>query len=102
MCKIDDHLQSLKDCLLAGEFEQISTISHVINAAVSAEDFLPSAQTVELSARNLELLRAALSGVKSARRRIAEIKETDRGLTTYDSKGARSSVPHSKLNDRRC
>ena len=42
--------------------------------------------------RNAAVLQAAQKGIRSARRRLAEIRETAAGLVTYDRAGRRSEL----------
>jgi hypothetical protein len=46
--------------------------------------------------RNAAVLVAAQRGIRSARRRLAEIRTTASGLVTYDSNGRRAEVSESR------
>lgn len=46
--------------------------------------------------RNAAVLTAAQRGIRSARRRLAEIRATASGLVTYDSNGRRTEVSESR------
>ena len=46
--------------------------------------------------RNAAVLQAAQRGIRSARRRLAEIRTTASGLVTYDRSGRRAEVSESR------
>ncbi len=101
MLQIESLMDDLKSAILGGDLLKIRGLSDRIDAAVTAVDFSPTDSMIRKAQRNLALLEAALSGVKSARRRIAEVEKTGRGLTVYDENGELQTVSKTRASDRR-
>ncbi|RGP35801.1 hypothetical protein [Pseudotabrizicola alkalilacus] len=102
--KIDTILADVRNSLMAGNYGQLATL---IPALETAEAQVPSNDLARLKAlkaeaeRTAHCLQAALSGVRAARRRVAEISEAAKGLTTYDREGHKATVPNGAPASRR-
>lgn len=90
--------QTLDEVLLAvraGRFVQLEIAAGKLRAG---EMKLAGMGAVELSAirrkaeMNAQCLEAALRGIRAARRRIAEIADLQKGMTTYDCRGRRDEM----------
>lgn len=92
-------LDDMHAAILAGDFNRLSMLVPGLEQARQQAEVAghPEPRLVHGKAeRNALCLQAAIFGVKSARRRIADIAEAARGLTTYDRVGTKatlSSIP---------
>ncbi|MDR7126829.1 hypothetical protein [Pseudotabrizicola sp. 4114] len=97
-------LADVRNTLITGDYGQLATL---IPALEAAEAQMPANSLTQLKAmkaeaeRTAHCLQAALSGVRSARRRVAEISEAAKGLTTYDRDGHKATVPNGAPASRR-
>lgn len=102
--RIDTILADVRSALMAGDYGQLALL---IPALETAEGQMPAndltvLKTVKAEAeRTADCLHAALSGVRAVRRRVAEISEAAKGLTTYDREGHKATVPSGTSTSRR-
>lgn len=86
-------LDNMRGAIVAGDYEKLTGL---LPALSEAEKSLVPTGMAELAAlrsraaQNAACLDAAISGVKSARRRLHEIAQAELGLTTYDRAGAKA------------
>ncbi len=86
-------LDATRAALLAGDLEELARLATALEVALDSRALSPE-EAMALRARavhNATLLAAASSGVRSARRRMAEVAAS-RDLVTYDSTGRRGVV----------
>ena len=89
-------LQNVRRAVMEGGYAQLAAL---LPALRETEEALQSADLRTLQALQAEAERtesclvSALAGVRAARRRVAEVSEAARGLTTYDRGGLRATVP---------
>lgn len=97
-------LEDMRGAVLNGNFNRLKLLLPELEQAerqVANED-LADLQAVKAQAeRTGACLQGALQGVKSARRRVSEIAEAAKGLTTYDRVGAKAMLPVAAPNSRR-
>ncbi|MFN4154144.1 MAG: hypothetical protein ACK4HF_05780 [Paracoccaceae bacterium] len=97
-------LVDVRKAVLDGDYEQLAMLMRALEHAEAEVDtrdlVLLSAMKAEAE-RTAICLQAALSGVRTARRRVSEIAEAARGLTTYDREGTRATVPVALPTSRR-
>lgn len=96
-------LDDMREAVVAGNYTRLSALLPALSEAEKsflAQDMTTLAALRAKAAQNAACLDAAISGVKSARRRMTEIAQADAGLTTYDRGGAKatllSAVPKSR------
>ena len=104
MADVETLLSDLRRGLISGDYSMLP-------------DLLPQLEQIEarapsLSAADLHLLRAeaeraqaclqaALSGVRAARRRVVDVADAARGLTTYGPDGVKATLPSALPGSRR-
>ncbi|MFN3847526.1 MAG: hypothetical protein ACK4RZ_17155 [Paracoccaceae bacterium] len=97
-------LESVRAALCEGNYQRLSDLAPVL-AQVEAEVgmySLPDLRALRAEAERTEAcLQSALSGVRGARRRVAEITDAARGLTTYDRDGLRATFSNTLPESRR-
>ena len=89
-------LADVRKAVIAGDYAQLVSLLPVLGqyeSDVEAYDVTALRALREEAARAATCLESALSGVRAARRRIAEIAHADQGLTTYDRDGLKATVP---------
>ena len=97
-------LTELRIAVVEGNYGRLAAILPELE---QAEGHLTMDDPAELQALKAQAMRAAgcldsaLSGVRAARRRIAEIDDAARGLTTYDRDGVKATVPSHMPTSRR-
>ncbi|GEM_PF-5665140 len=97
-------LQDLRRAVLTGDYGQLADLVPALAQAESQLDRCDLQQATALQAqadRTASCLQGAMSGLKSARRRVVEIDEAARGLTTYDRNGAKATLPCAPPTSRR-
>lgn len=85
-------MRDLRVALHTGDFDTMATLAAQIEAALPEARSLAQADLAvlgRLATENARGLEAARQGVRSARRRLAEIAAAERGMT-YDRSGALS------------
>jgi hypothetical protein len=88
-------LDDMHAAILAGDFTRLADLVPDLQDAQQLAETAghPNPAVLKDKARrNAVCLQAALSGVKSARRRIADIADAARGLTTYDRVGSKATL----------
>jgi len=97
-------LDKMHAAILQGDFNRLSQLvpdlDEARRLAESAGHPNPSAIR-ERAERNALCLQAAIHGVKSARRRIADVANAARGLTTYDKVGGKATLASVPPKSRR-
>ncbi len=95
-------LDDMHGALLRGELARLAELAPALQAANPQTLTAAEAQRIRKQAqRNALCLDAAMSGVKSARRRLADIADAAKGLTTYDKTGVRATLPLAPAKPRR-
>ncbi len=97
-------LDDMHAAILSGDFENLTRLVPLLEAAHAQieSDGHPSPATVlQKAERNALCLQAAIYGVKSARRRVADIADAARGFTTYDRVGGKATLSMSAPQTRR-
>lgn len=93
---LEDLLDRAHQAVRVADFKALAQIEPLLDAA--AERFEPGRDTGLLerirhkAARNATCLMAAQKGLKSAVRRLEEVRRAAAGLSTYDGKGKRSDA----------
>lgn len=88
-------LKTVRNAVVEGGYDQLETL---LAALQTAEADIPlrnleDLRTLKAEAERTEAcLLSALNGVRAARRRVTEVTEATRGLTTYDRDGSRATV----------
>lgn len=88
-------LKTVRTAVIEGQYDQLEAL---LSALQSAEAEIPVANIADLRVLKAEAerteacLTSALNGVRAARRRVTEVTEATRGLTTYDRDGSRATV----------
>lgn len=88
-------LDEMREAVVTGNYTQLSTLLPALSEAektIQPQDMAQLAALRAKAAQNAACLDAAISGVKSARRRMAEIAKAEAGLTTYDREGAKATL----------
>jgi hypothetical protein len=97
-------LQDLRKALMEGQYAQLSVLIPALEDAeadLRSRD-LSTLRTLQAEAARTEAcLQSALSGVRAARRRVVEVAEAAKGLTTYDRVGHKATVPAVAPTSRR-
>lgn len=89
-------VQNVRNAVLEGDFALLSTL---LPALQESEAKLEKSDLVALGALRIEAVRtencllSALSGVRAARRRVADVAQAANGLTTYDRGGVKATLP---------
>ena len=97
-------LAEVRVAVVEGDYARLATI---LPALELAENALQTSDPLDIrtlkanAMRTAGCLQAALSGVRAARRRVLEIDEAARGLTTYDRGGVKATVPIHAPTSRR-
>lgn len=97
-------LTELRLAVMAGRYDRVAELVTILE---EAEATAPVRNSAELQAIRTEAdrtgacLQAALSGFRTARRRIAEIADAARGLTTYDRDGTKATLTAGLPDSRR-
>lgn len=89
-------LTALRSAILVGDLRQLPALAERLSTIQEAMP--PMSRNEAQAARtlaedNATLLRASLSGLAAARRRLEQIRQACAGLTTYDHGGKRRSLP---------
>lgn len=97
-------LSKIRKAIIDGEYESlanlITDLEHAEAEIIGSDLDLLRAVKVEAD-RTGTCLRSALSGVRAARRRVADVAEAARGLTTYGPCGVKATVLASPPKSRR-
>ncbi|MFN3723147.1 MAG: hypothetical protein ACK4VZ_08895 [Paracoccaceae bacterium] len=97
-------LKDVRTAILDGDYTQLIALLPAlrqIEAELQAGD-LATLRALQIEAARTEAcLGSALSGVRSARRRIAEVAQAAKGLTTYDRGGFKATLPSVTSTPRR-
>lgn len=99
---LDRLMAELEQALAEGRVDRLGALTDGLEAALPLASGLEREGLVALrkrADRNLRRIEAALSGVRSARRRIAEIIGAERP-TTYDVGGAKHRLTDSRNGHR--
>jgi hypothetical protein len=86
-------LDDMRGAIVAGDYAKLTGLLPALSAAEKSLAPTGMADLAALrakAAQNASCLDAAISGVKSARRRLREIAQAEMGLTTYDREGAKA------------
>ncbi|MBN2629220.1 MAG: hypothetical protein JXR75_01620 [Rhodobacteraceae bacterium] len=97
-------LEDIRHVILSGDYGRLADLVPALEDAESQLGSCDLQQAMALKAqadRTASCLQGAMSGLKSARRRVAEIDDAARGLTTYDRNGAKATLPCAPLTSRR-
>ena len=97
-------LDEMHAATLSGDFARLTALLPDLEDARKRVETRGSADPGALrkkAERNALCLQAAVYGVKSARRRIADIAEAARGLTTYDRIGGKATLSDTAPKSRR-
>lgn len=93
---LEDLLDRAHQAVRVADFNALAQIEPLLDAA--AERFDPGRDTALIervrrkAARNATCLLAAQKGLKSAVRRLEDVRRAAAGLSTYDGKGKRSET----------
>lgn len=90
-----DALIALRSAILAGDLRQLPDLVERLSALEETPPplTLTEAQAARtLAEANAPLLRASLSGLGAARRRLDQIRQACAGLSTYDPSGRRCAL----------
>lgn len=91
-----DVLTALRNAILAGDLRQLPDLVERLSALQETPPPLSLAEAQAartLAEANATLIRASLSGLGAARRRLDQIRQACAGLSTYDHGGKRRSLP---------
>lgn len=97
-------LRTVRLAVMEGEYALLASLLPALEEAeaVMAGADLPRLQTLQAEAERTEsCLVSALAGVRAARRRVAEVTDAAKGLTTYDRGGVKATVPAALPASRR-
>ncbi len=97
-------LDDMYAAILAGDFDQLSNLVPGLEDARELAERVGFPDPISIgkrAERNALCLQAAIYGVKSARRRVADIAEAARGLTTYDRVGGKATLSATPPKSRR-
>lgn len=97
-------LDAMQTAILSGDFKRLAALVPDLEEAEKqavAHGVANPGAIREKAARNAVCLQAALYGVKSARRRIADIAAATQGLTTYGRNGGKATLPAASAKPRR-
>ncbi|MDO8882212.1 MAG: hypothetical protein U0934_02515 [Pseudotabrizicola sp.] len=97
-------LQDLRKAVMDGQYAQLAVLMPALQDVEA--DFrsgdLVTLRSLQAEAERTEAcLQSALSGVRAARRRVVEVAEAAKGLTTYDRVGHKATVPTVTPTSRR-
>jgi len=89
-----DLLSAERSAILSGDYDRLSDVEEALERLVrQSVDAAPSRTQIEsikaAAARNADLLRSAIRGVKSAKSRLADIEATKNDFGGYDATGSR-------------
>jgi hypothetical protein len=88
---LEDVLMRTQQAIRTGDLAALAALATESDAAVAAIGTLTHVEQVkrlrEMAGRNALCLQAAAQGVRSARRRLAEIAAARSGMQTYDGEG---------------
>lgn len=92
-CLLDDTHQAL----VAGDLARLAAVAQLAGADLTAApaDRATAARLRQKAQQNARLLQAALRGLQAARHRLAEIAAGP-GLSTYDARGRKLSLPRAQ------
>jgi predicted oxidoreductase len=97
-------LDDMRDAVVVGNYGKLSEL---LPALTEAEKLLQPQSMAEMAAlraraaQNAACMDAAISGIKSARRRLTEIAKAEAGLTTYDREGGKATLSSAQPKSRR-
>lgn len=94
--KISGVLQDMRKAVTAGEYQLLADLVPALEAAEAEamSNGVDDPASVRTQAEQTSAcLQAAILGVKSARRRMADILQAEKGLTTYDRTGTKATMP---------
>jgi hypothetical protein len=97
-------LDDMRGAVVAGNYAQLSALLPALSEAeqtIQPQDMGQLAALRAKAAQNAACLDAAISGIKSARRRMTEIAKAEAGLTTYDREGAKATLLSAPPKSRR-
>lgn len=97
-------LDDMHAAILAGDFGRLTTLVPGLEDARELAERAghPNPAVIQSKAeRNALCLQAAIYGVKSARRRVADIADAARGLTTYGRDGGKATLSSASPKSRR-
>lgn len=101
---VEETLRAVRSATIAGDYTQLSNLLHILekNEAMLGAADLECLKRIKVEAgRTADCLDAAVSGVRAARRRMADILSAAQGLTTYDRIGGKATLPASPSPGRR-
>lgn len=93
---LEEALMGLQAALRAGDLTQLAALLDAVTETAArgvAGDAATLARLRATAAQNDRLLAATLRGLRSARRRLAELQAAQAGFATYDSGGRRTCHP---------
>jgi hypothetical protein len=97
-------LEDANQAILTGNFKKLERLTAQLAAESNLLSMVEPQDLVALRAqamRNATCLLGAISGVKSARRRLADIAAAAQGLTTYDRRGGKATVAQTAKQTKR-
>lgn len=97
-------LEDMRGAIVGGNYERLADLLPALSEAEKTIALLGMGDLAALrrtAAQNAACLDAAISGIKSARRRLAEIAKAEKGLTTYDREGAKATLSATPPKSRR-
>ena len=97
-------LDDMRDAVVVGDYRKLSELLPSLAEAEKALQPQSMAELAALRARaaqNAACMDSAISGIKSARRRLTEIAKAEAGLTTYDREGGKAMLTSAQPKSRR-
>jgi hypothetical protein len=97
-------LSDLRRGLVSGDYSVLSGLLPQLEQIEAEAEFLSAADLHSLKAeaeRAQACLQAAVSGVRAARRRMTDVADAARGLTTYGPDGVKATLPTTPPGSRR-
>lgn len=90
-------LDGVHQALLQGDFAALSALTTALSAEMAALEAAPPRREVldavaRRASRNALCLLAAQRGIRSAQRRLGDIRAAGTSLVTYDQKGRRAEM----------
>lgn len=92
---IETRIDEIHHALLTGEYKDLGGLLAQFEHEQNELERLPredAQRLIEKAKRNEAHLRSAITGIKSGKRRAADILKAAQGLSTYDETGAQSFV----------
>lgn len=101
---LETTLDQMHAAILAADFKGLSRMLPALQVAeeqMQSQGLANPGTIREKAARNATCLQASLQGVKAARRRLTDIADAAKGLTTYDKTGGKAVLPAFPSKPRR-